>query len=58
MSAYKSNLYIDPVINIIGSSTHVLDLGQCPAIERLTFTSLVFINDAQTLLAGFSEYLL
>ena len=27
MSAYKSNLYIDPVMNIIGPSTHVLDLG-------------------------------
>ena len=27
MSAYKSNLYIDPTINIIGPSTHVLDLG-------------------------------
>ena len=29
-----------------------------PAIVRLTFTSLIFINDAQTLLAGFSEHLL
>ena len=28
----------------------------CPAIVRLTFTSLIFINDAQTLLAGFSEH--
>ena len=27
VSAYKSNLYIDPAINIIGPSTHVLDLG-------------------------------
>ena len=27
VSAYKSNLYIDPVMNIIGPSTHVLDLG-------------------------------
>ena len=27
MSAYKSNLYIDTVMNIIGPSTHVLDLG-------------------------------
>ena len=27
MSAYKSNLYIDTVMNIIGLSTHVLDLG-------------------------------
>ena len=27
MSAYKSNLYIDPAINIIGPSTHVLDVG-------------------------------
>ena len=27
MSAYKSNLYIDPAMNIIGPSTHVLDLG-------------------------------
>ena len=26
-SAYKSNLYIDPAINIIGPSTHVCDLG-------------------------------
>ena len=24
--AYKSNLYIDPAMNIIGPSTHVLDL--------------------------------
>ena len=59
VSAYKSHLYIDPVINIIGPSTHVRDLGfPCPAIVRLTFTSLIFINDAQTLLAGFSEHLL
>ena len=27
MSAYKSNLYIDPAMNIIGPSTHVLDLS-------------------------------
>ena len=27
VSAYKSNLYIDPVMNIIGPSTHVRDLG-------------------------------
>ena len=27
VSAYKSNLYIDPAMNIIGPSTHVLDLG-------------------------------
>ena len=27
VSAYKSNLYIDHEINIIGLSTHVLDLG-------------------------------
>ena len=27
MSAYKSNLYIDPAMNIIGPSTHVRDLG-------------------------------
>ena len=27
MSAYKSNLYIDPAMNIIGPSTHVLDFG-------------------------------
>ena len=26
VSAYKSNLYIDPAMNIIGPSTHVLDL--------------------------------
>ena len=26
-SAYKSNLYIDPAMNIIGPSTHVCDLG-------------------------------
>ena len=59
MSAYKSNLYIDPAINIIGSSTNVLDLGvPCPAIVHLTFTFLICIIDAQTLLAGFSEYLL
>ena len=27
VSAYKSNLYIDPAMNIIGPSTHVFDLG-------------------------------
>ena len=27
VSAYKSNLYIDPAMNIIGLSTHVRDLG-------------------------------
>ena len=27
VSAYKSNLYIDPAINMIGPSTHVRDLG-------------------------------
>ena len=27
MSAYKSNLYIDPAMNIIGPSIHVLDLA-------------------------------
>ena len=27
VSAYKSNLYIDPAMNIIGRSTHVRDLG-------------------------------
>ena len=27
VSAYKSNLYIDPAINTIGPSTHVRDLG-------------------------------
>ena len=27
VSAYKSNLYIEPAMNIIGPSTHVLDLG-------------------------------
>ena len=27
VSAYKSNFYIDPAMNIIGPSTHVLDLG-------------------------------
>ena len=27
VSAYKSNLYIDPAMNRIGPSTHVLDLG-------------------------------
>ena len=27
VSAYKSNLYIDPAMNIIGHSTHVRDLG-------------------------------
>ena len=26
MSAYKSNVYIEPAMNIIGPSTHVLDL--------------------------------
>ena len=29
----------------------------CPAIIRLTFTFLIFINDAQTLLSEFSEHL-
>ena len=27
VSVYRSNLYIDPTINIIGPSTHVRDLG-------------------------------
>ena len=27
MSAYKSNVYIDPAMNIIVPCTHVLDLG-------------------------------
>ena len=27
MSAYRSNLYIEPAMNIIGPSTHVCDLG-------------------------------
>ena len=27
MSAYKSNLYIHPAMNIIGPSNHVIDLG-------------------------------
>ena len=27
MSVYKSNLYIDPAMNIVGPSTHVRDLG-------------------------------
>ena len=27
MSAYRLNLYIDPAMNITGSSTHALDLG-------------------------------
>ena len=53
VSAYKSNFYIDPAMNIIVPSTHVLDLG-----VSMTLTSLTFINDDQTLLAGFSEHLL
>ena len=56
MSAYESNLSIDPAMNIIGPSTHVLDLGvSMSAIVRLTFTFLICLNDTQTLLAGFSE---
>ena len=59
MSAYKLNLYIDSAMNIIGSSTHVLDLGVSISSNcTLTFTFLICINDAQTLLAGFSERLL
>ena len=27
VSAYKSNLYINPAMNIIGPSTHVIELG-------------------------------
>ena len=57
-SAYKSNLYIDPAMNIIGPSTHVRDLGVSMS-SNCTFdfpTSLIFINDVQTLLAGFSEH--
>ena len=34
VSAYKSNLYIDPAMNIIGPSTHVLDLGVSMSSNR------------------------
>ena len=43
---------------IIGPSTHVLNLGVSMSSNCLTFTYLIFINDGQTLLAGFSEHLL
>ena len=59
VSAYKSNLYINPVLNIIGPSTHVLDLGVSMS-SNCTFDFHIsnLINNAQTLLAGFSEHLL
>ena len=60
VSAYKSNLYVDPAMNIIGPSTHVHDLGVSMS-SNCTFDfhiSNLYINDAQTLLAGFSEHLL
>ena len=60
VSAYKSNFYIDPAMNIISPSTHVLDL--CISMSsNCTFDfqiSNLYKNDAQTLLAGFSEHLL
>ena len=30
VSAYKSNLYIDPAMNIVGPSTHVVGVVVCP----------------------------
>ena len=54
-SAYKSNLYVDPAMNIIGPSTHVRDLGVSMS-SNCTFDFHISINDAQTLLAGFSEH--
>ena len=50
VSAYKSNLYIDPAMNIIGPSTHVLDLGvsiSSNCFVRLTYIFLICINNAQ-----------
>ena len=41
MSAYKSNLYIDPEMNIIGPSTHVLDLGVSMSFSQILNDSLV-----------------
>ena len=34
-SANKSNLYIDPAMNIIGPSTHVRDLYRCFHVQQL-----------------------
>ena len=59
VSAYKSILCIDPAINIIGPSTHVLDIGVSMSSNcTFDFHISIFFNDAQTLLAGFSEHLL
>ena len=59
VSVYKSNLYIDPEMNMVGPPLMCLTrVFPCPAIVRLTFTSLTFINYARMLLAGFSEHLL
>ena len=43
VSAYKSNLYIDPVMNIIGPSTYVCDLGVSMFIN-CTFGQHVFFK--------------
>ena len=57
-----SGLSVNVGKSMITQSSKVRDLGiifdqfPCPAIVHLTFTSLIFINDAQTLLAGFSEH--
>ena len=36
-AAYKSNVYIDPSMNIISPSTHVVDLGRYFHVQRLYF---------------------
>ena len=58
-SAYKSNLYIEHAMNVIGPSTHVCDLGVSMSSNCMFdfhISNLYNINDAQTLLAGFSEH--
>ena len=54
-AAYKSNAYIDPSMNIISPSTHVLDLGISMSSNcvLLTFTFLICTEDAQIFLAGY-----
>ena len=50
ISAYKSNLYIDPEMNIISPSTHVLDLGVSMSIagslsqERYVFRFILKLS--------------
>ena len=61
VTAYKSNLYIDPAMNIIGPSTHVRDLPVGVSMSsNCTFDFHIYnlYKRCSTLLAGFSEHLL